>query len=397
MTTRAKKILLWAGVPVALLTAAAIAHPGHIPFMAPRAEFAPQQAAIPIELFRGSRIFFSGAVNGHQTQMMFDSGAGVTVVDAAFADKIGLKGGIPTSVKGTGGDTPARVVSGVTLTAGALRLSNLSVFVMDMSPVAKAIGHDMPVVIGHDALKAGIVSFDFPNRTMRFSSRDGFKAPAKAVRIDVADKEGQTVAEVSVAGLPPVETHIDLGNSGTIVLAKDYWSAQPTIANLRHAASQTGGVGGMASSRRVTLPEVNFAGMRLTNVPAGLNEDAKTLPIRGANIGIGLLKSFVVTFDVGGGALYLEGTESAPVIERERAGVRMELAGDRLHVAYVSPDGPAGAAGLKVGDQVVAIDGVPVDGKFYDRPDWTRGEAGKVVTLTRADGSNVKVTLADYF
>jgi hypothetical protein len=53
------------------------------------------------------------------------------------------------------------LASGVTLSAGALHLSNLSVLVVDMSPVARGVGRSIPVVLGGDAFKAGIVAIDF--------------------------------------------------------------------------------------------------------------------------------------------------------------------------------------------------------------------------------------------
>jgi predicted aspartyl protease len=300
-------------------------------------------------------------------------------------------------VQGTGGSIPSRIVSGVTLDVGSLRLTGLTVFVMDMSPVARAIGHDVPVVLGRDALKASVVTFDFPNRAIRFADAKGYQAPAGAIRLQVADDGHQFWTPISVAGLPPVDAQIDLGNGGTIALAKDYWSAQPAIAGLRYAHSQTGGVGGMKAARRVMLSDVSFAGVRYTDVPATLNDDSATLPARGGNIGIELLKPFVVTFDVAGNAVYLEGSRSVPALTHERLGVRTEFGGDRLNVAFVSPEGPGAAAGLKPGDAIVAVDGVKVDPSYLDRPDWTRGPVGQGHTLTLANGREAKVTLADYF
>jgi hypothetical protein len=38
-----------------------------------------------------------------------------------------------------------------------------------------------------------------------------------------------------------------------------------------------------------------------------------------------------------------------------------------------------------------------VTAAYYQAPDWTVGEAGKSVQLTRADGTKVTVRLADYY
>ena len=59
--------------------------------------------------------------------------------------------------------------------------------------------------------------------------------------------------------------------------------------------------------------------------------------------------------------------------------------------------GPGAAAGLKAGDEIVAVDGQKIDAAYYERPDWTSFAAGRPVSLERADGSRVTVTLRDYY
>jgi hypothetical protein len=252
------------------------------------------------------------------------------------------------------------------------------------------------MVLGREAFAAGTVTIDFPRRRIRFAERAFFKPPAGATRLDMGDKGAISTIKVSIADLPPVDADLDLGNGGTLLLSKAYWAAQPTIAKLRQAETQSGGVGGLKIARRTTIPAVSMANLRFENVPATLNEDPTALPTTGANVGIEMLKSFVVTVDAGGRALYLSNGKAAQV-RKERAGVRFEMAGDRLNVAYVSPDGPAAKAGLKAGDQVMSVDGVPVDSDYYERPDWVFDKPGRAVELARADGSKVTVTLADYY
>jgi hypothetical protein len=392
-----KTILLGGAGLIAFVGAIAMAHAGHPPFAAPTAAFDARHATVPFELFRGQRLVLSGHLNGVATDMMLDSGAGMTVVDRAFAERIGLKGSQAIQVRGAGGMVPGQVAGNVTLSVGGFKLTGLNVLILDMSDVARAIGRPIPVVLGREAFKAGVVTIDFPGRTIRFANRTGFSPPQGATRLEISDQGLIPRVQVSVAGLPPIDADLDIGNGGSIALAQSYWSDQPTLASLRHAESQSGGVGGIKLARRVTLPELVFAGVRYRGVPATLNEDPKALPATGGNVGIELLKAFVVTIDMAGKTLYLQPTGQPPQFDRERAGTRLELAADRLKVAYVSPDGPAAAAGLKAGDEIAAVDGRRVDANYYSRPDWTRGAAGRAVSLQRVDGSVVTVTLADYY
>ena len=385
------------GAAVAAVAAApnALAQPARPAPAAPVAADATKAGAIRFTLFRNQRIFLDGTVNGHQTPMMLDSGAGMTVVDRAFAGSIGLKGGRVIQAQGAGAMVSGEIATGVALEAGGLVLTGLNVLILDMASVARGIGRPVPVLLGRDAFKAGIVSIDFPGRRIRFANRSGFKPPKGAARLAVGESRGVPVIDIAIAGVP-MRAQLDLGNGSTLVLSKQAWASEPALASLRHAAGEVGGVGGMKPSRVVTLPEVAMGEMRFLNVPATLNEDPGALPVTGANIGIGILKPYLLTIDWAGGALYLQGRRTEP-FDRERVGARFELAGDRLRVAYVSPDGPAAAAGLKAGDEIVAVDGRRIDADYYDHADWSREPVGTIALLDRADGSRVRVTLADYF
>jgi C-terminal processing protease CtpA/Prc len=53
-----------------------------------------------------------------------------------------------------------------------------------------------------------------------------------------------------------------------------------------------------------------------------------------------------------------------------------------LYVGRVHPEGPAHKAGLKHGDELVSVDGVPVSGKTYEQVvKMVRGEVGTNVKL----------------
>jgi predicted metalloprotease with PDZ domain len=116
-----------------------------------------------------------------------------------------------------------------------------------------------------------------------------------------------------------------------------------------------------------------------------------------ANVGIGLLKQFQVDLDLGRDRIYLRPRTDSPAFDRDRSGTRTDLLGDRLKVTFVSPQGPAAAAGIREGDEIVAIDGKKVTPDYFRQADWTRGPAGRSVSLRRADGSEVKVVLRDYY
>jgi carboxyl-terminal processing protease len=73
-------------------------------------------------------------------------------------------------------------------------------------------------------------------------------------------------------------------------------------------------------------------------------------------------------------------------------GVRIDTAADGLPlIVGVFKESPAEGAGLKVGDEIVAVDGKATKGKTIDEiVGWVRGEAGSSVTVTVKTGGDGK-------
>ncbi len=83
---------------------------------------------------------------------------------------------------------------------------------------------------------------------------------------------------------------------------------------------------------------------------------------------------------------------------KSRSGLRSLLSGDRLVVTHVSNGSPAEAAGWRVGEEIVAVNGWRTGSpEFTDELSyWDFWPAGTVVQLTMADGTERELSLADY-
>ncbi|WP_166037828.1 aspartyl protease family protein [Sphingosinicella sp. YJ22] len=367
---------------------------------APAATYAANAQAIPFELFRGTRIFLEGTINGQPARMMLDSGASSTVINMSFARRIGLEQTQAVPIRGVGGFQPGAIASGVTVQAGSFSAADSNVLMLDLDVIAGHIGRPIDVILGMEAFRSGIVDIDFPGRRINFRPAEGFTPPAGAVALPVDMADRRHTIPVSVNGGPPMRADIDLGNGSALMLARSAWEGS-AIANLRYAEASAGGVGGMVPTRMTTIPTVSVAGHTFQAVPATLNMRAEALPDSGANIGIDLLQRFRLLFDYGRHTLYMVADPAALAqpIAKNRLGMRLDLRGDRLRVGEVIGGSPAAEAGFRVGDEVVAVNGTPVDARYYFRDDvqFTRLPAGTRVEFARADGTSVPVTLRDYF
>ena len=329
-----------------------------------------RSATIPFELYRGNRMFLKGSINGVETAMVLDSGAGVTTLDKAFAQKIGLTNGQKISALGTGGEQDAELFHNVTIEAGNLKLSG-----------------------------ATVVAIDFDAKEMSLSPSKGFVAPAGATEVKLKREDRLHYIPVSLAGLPPVDAAFDLGNGGALSISKKYHEAHPEFAALPHATSLSGGVGGLHEMKMVTVPKVDMMGFGFDGVPANLSA-LQDGPYEGrAAVGIQMFKPFRLTLDLGNDRLWLQRNSKPAEFSRERSGMFTLLEGDHFNVLHVSPGSPADRAGLKKGDRLVAVDGVRVGPGFFNGPQasWTRGAPGTEIAVTKDDGATVKVTLANYY
>ena len=366
----------------------------------PTVSVVPQRAAeIPFELFRGNRIFLKGSVNAVETSMILDSGAGVTTLDLAFARKIGLKDGQKVTAQGVGGAQDAELFQNVTVEAGNLKLTGVTVVAIDLSQIEKAIGRPMPVILGREVFANSVAGIDFDRNLITFSPASGFVAPAGATEVALQREGTLHFIPIAVGGLPPVLAALDLGNGGAISLSKEYHEKHSGFAALPYAIGMGGGVGGVHEMKRVTLPKVAVAGFEFSGVPTDLGSVADG-PYEGrANIGIQMLRPFKVTLDLGHDRLWLQRTDRPIAFPRDRSGLFTLLEGDHFNILHVAPGSPADRAGLKKGDRIAAIDGHRIGPGFYNtaQANWSRAAAGTSVAVTKGDGQTAKLVLADYF
>ena len=357
-------------------------------------------ATVPFELFRGNRVSVAAKLSGHDVTAMLDSGASATTVDRAYARSIGFPVGTKVSAYGAGGAVDAELVSGVTLEIGGMRYENMTVAVMDLSQVAKHLGRPLPLVVGREFFNTAAIEFDWANSDLTITPAAQYTPPAGATVMPLERRGPFNFVKLSVAGLPQIDALLDLGNGGNLKLPSDYWGKQPVLANLRYADGQGGGVGGVRSNRSVTFPSVEFAGRRFEQVPGTLGGDSQgNQPQYGANLGIGFLKQFDLTLDLGRDRIILKPLANPPAFDRDRAGVHALSSGSALTVAFVSPQGPAAKAGLKTGDRIVAINGQAIGQDFFatELGNWNRGSAGTPVTLSLDGGRAVRFALADFY
>jgi hypothetical protein len=367
-------------------------------------EGATATAWMPMELYMERYIYLQGRVDGVATDILLDSGAGITVLDKAMADRLGRKATGALPARGVGGTTTAGLLEGVTLEVGELTLGPIVAASLDLSDIEWRLGRAMPVILGKEVFHSLVVDIDYPNGRIRFVEPDAFRYEGPGRRLEVLPgDDGHKLLHLSVEGLPEALVSLDTGQGGALTLFRPYAEANGLLENRRTSRALGGGVGGTMELTSLRLKTVTIAGFELRDVPTTVPlEDVggafNTAKLAG-NLGTGILNRFRVIFDYKRDCLWMEPGAGfdAPHLW-DRTGLTVFRDDTALVVEHVAPGSPAEAAGWKPGERVTALDGTPVDKDWWRIwADWSRATPGTMAELTMADGTVRTLALADYF
>ncbi|MEW5686980.1 MAG: aspartyl protease family protein [Pseudomonadota bacterium] len=358
---------------------------------------------LAFDLYLGTRINIPASINGTATTVMLDSGAETTVIDKAYAETLGLKPTAVVEAVGTGGRDVAELVSGVTIKVGDVELRDMTVALLDLKPIAAALGRPLPAVLGKEVLNALTVQLDFAGKTITFHDPARFQPAPGFVPVPVSNVSGLHAIPATIEGGKPVLMDFDLGNGQPLLIFPSYWKPQGMLENRPTTKTLSGAVGGMRTRNVAVVKTLTLAGVTLRDIPATFGDDdnsAYNVGHTGGNIGMPILGRFDLVTDYARNRILLKPRSDAidAPFPKDRTGLVARFAGGAFTIGLVAPGSPAEAAGLKTGQVITAVNGRPaaelgVAGLTALRT----APAGQALALTLQTGETVSVTLKDFY
>jgi hypothetical protein len=110
--------------------------------------FAPGSHAtewIDFEYFDNNQIFIPAEVNGTAVKLLLDSGAGISLLDGAFAKRIGVRATGKLPINGVGGQATMQIASQIQIQLAGLTFRHIRAGVMDLSQLSEQVAHPMPL------------------------------------------------------------------------------------------------------------------------------------------------------------------------------------------------------------------------------------------------------------
>ncbi len=351
-------------------------------------------------------IYVPCTVNGLDTELLLDSGAGITTVDTSFAEQAGIVGHTEIKAMGVGGSQKAMLANGVDIDIAGIELRNLTVAIIDLSEITEAIGRSMDIVLGKEVFNRMIVDVDYPNAQLAFHEPSAFEFEETGHSLQLfPNGQGHRHIEASANGSPASQFQIDTGSGSTVDFFHAFTSDHQLLDDATRVSTKlSGGVGGEMISRVASVDTFDFAGYQLTNVPAGFPPSGDGFygnSTFAGNIGAGILGRFRVIFDYSRNRMHViapDNWDTKP-FQRSRIGFSLEPAEEGMRITHVASGSPAEQASLEVGDVIVKIDGQRVSrensgGRAYK---LNRKDVGTRLTMVLNDGSIRTLVLAEYY
>ena len=252
--------------------------------------------------------------------------------------------------------------------AGGALLNDQTVITLDFSP-PDVEGIQLGGMLGVEFLERFVVQIDYGAKSLTLIDPATFSAADRAA-------SGVSIPFVFYDHLPqvtgtfdgrPATYDIDTGSRVEVTLTAPFVSNGKLREAYPNGTTITDGwgVGGGSRSYVVRGRELSL-GSVTTLRPIGSLSEAKRGSFSDSNydgnVGSGLLKRYVATFDYPGRTLYLKPTRSMDpdVGAFDRVGMWINRGNGGMVVMDLAAAGPAAEAGLKVGDVVTAIDGTSV-------------------------------------
>lgn len=365
-------------------------------------EFAPgvTQTTVPF-LLANNHVYIQASFNGSKPlSVIVDTGGhDILVPDSATALGIKVEGAQPST--GSGSDVTlgglARVQS---IRVGGAILKDQPISVLKFSNAAEGV--DEQGMIGYEFIARFITRFDYGKHELTFIDKKHFDPRDAGTPVPFRFYHQFPEVLGSYDGIPG-RFGIDTGARNVLSLTSPFAQRNHIIEREKNGAKAlTGwGVGGPSYGYVFRGKDLRLGDVTVKSPLTEFNLDKGGVGATEAfpnNVGGGLLKRFVVTFDYDHQLMYLK-----PIAGKvddldtfDRSGMWLNVADKGFGIVNVGEGTPAAKAGIAAGDVIVAVDGKAASSmRLYDLRRRLRNEAvGTQVALTvERQGKPRKVTL----
>jgi len=361
---------------------------------------------IPIETWN-NLIVFKATVNGQKTgTFIFDSGAGVSVIDSAFASQAGVDLSVTATSEKTGMTYRKANISRLELQD--MVISDLNIRAMDLQQLSLLTGHPVDGILGYELLKEMVAEVSYCKKSVSFFDPSSYHYRGRGEQLNVSFANNWPVVELTFSQnngkIRKGKVLVDTGSMMPVSLNQPGFCDQ-TMPSPLSAGIMGTGPGGVLGR----IDKVSIGNLTVKNVYAGLPSEINPEEVNPINkavmdAGIGLIGGpllcrFNLIFDYSRTRIIFEPTCYVDYQFRpELLGAAVMASGQdykSFRVFAVAPGTPAAKAGFMPGDEIMGIDQYKADQltlwtmkQLFMDPDKTH-----MVTVNR-QGKNLRIPVS---
>jgi predicted aspartyl protease len=370
------------------------------------AVFVSKASGISFEL-NTNKIYLPVKINGKKTgSFILDTGAHFNVVDMERAKSLGLSTTGSTEVHGAGdGSLPSARAKDVDLSVDGAGLAKGEVEVM---PINKEIsfseGRAVDGLLGRPFFERFVVEIDYANKKITFHEPAKFQytGQGEAIPLETFGPGVGIRAKLLLPNGERVEAKllVDTGWRGALSLNSPFVRERKMPATTNTIFATIGvGIGGPMQNAvgRISAVEIGRFVIKapvtsFSDAPSGILADNQFTGILGADT----LRRFTVVFDYPQKRMILQPNPSFDeVSEFDMSGLYLTAEGKDFKIFKVYKmiaDSPAGAAGVREGDQIFSINDQPVSKLTLEQIRQMFRQPDKEYSLRMLRGDNMVQT-----
>ena len=320
------------------------------------------QTTFPFRLLN-NHIYTDAWVNGQGPLLFIVDTGGENILVPSAARKLDIK--TEGAMAGTGvGDKAVSVglAKVESLRVGDADFRDQVVYVMDFIP-NDVEGVDIQGMLGFTVFKRFVTRVDYGKHEITLIEPDHFDPKDAGTPIPFVFNGDLPEVEGTFDGIPG-KFDVDTGSRASLTLTGPFAKQHDLrAANPKGVVAVDGwGVGGSSRSYVMRGKALTIGPVKIPGIVTALSLQEKgsfASPSYQGNIGGGILKRFVVTFDYARHLMYLKPLPQpvADLDTYDRAGMWINAAKGGMAVMDVTANGPAAQAGIEVGDVITKVNG----------------------------------------
>ena len=322
---------------------------------------------VPFELSGGLIILKVRVNRSRPLRFIFDTGAGISVIDPQSAKALRLRTKGKLKLDATGGSVQSGLIQSVSLSVPGVEVFNQTLATIDLDAFAPLFGFKIDGIIGHDFINNFVVEIDYASSVMNLTDTQGYKyhGAGESIRIEIVDKTPYVRGRIVLNGREPIEGkfEIDTGGTGILNLNTPFVNKHKMLETLaKQTQGKMGGAGGSSATVKAHVPAIEVGSFTINNplvVFAQGTEGSESSADYDGSLNNGFFSQFKVILDYSRSQIWLERSHKAST---DLSGLELVAEPPRFRtfvVNAVEDNSPAAAAGIQEEDTIIAVDGQP--------------------------------------